>query len=246
MFIGDRPTTPYDLNFRLLGVPVRVHPLFWLVAAVLDIHDVPKYLLMWIGVVFVSVLVHEMGHALTIRSFGWRPSILLYTFGGLAMYQPTRQDPRKQIVISLAGPAAGFLLAALVALLVKASGNPVLFWFGKPRGINFAIGVENENLFNLVAQLLEVNIWWGVMNLLPVWPLDGGHVCYELLSELRVPQALPKALTVSVLVAGAVAVYAIASMHDIWLALLFGYLAFDSYSTLASFHGRGGGYGGRW
>ncbi|HEX3998728.1 MAG TPA: site-2 protease family protein [Pirellulales bacterium] len=253
MFLGDRPTTPYDLNFRLLGVPVRVHPYFWLLAALLGpLQGEPKFMLMWVVVVFVSILVHEMGHALMIRSFGWRPSILLYSFGGLAMYQARQQDPRKQIAISLAGPAAGFLLAALTVLLARAMGYPVMFSFGKPLGINFGFDYEhfrsvpNINLMMLIFQLLEVNIWWGLINLLPVWPLDGGHVCYELLSELRMPQALPKALMVSVVVAVTVAIYAGVRLQDWWLALMFGYLAYDSYSTLASFQGRGGGYGGRW
>lgn len=253
MFIGDRPTTPYDLNFRLLGVPVRVHPMFWLLAVLLGpLQGEPKFMVTWVAVVFISILVHEMGHAMAIRGFGWRPSILLYSFGGLAMYQPTHQDPRKQILISLAGPAAGFLLAALTILLARAAGYPMVLWFGKPLGINFGPDFNhfrtapNGNLVMLIFQMLEVNIWWGVINLLPVWPLDGGHVCYEFLSLARVSQALAKALMVSVTVAGAVAIYAVASLRDIWLAFMFGYLAYDSYTTLQSYLGRGGGYGGRW
>lgn len=257
MLIADQPTTPYDLNFRVLGVPVRVHPLFWLISVILGpIHDEPKYVVMWVAVVFVSILVHEMGHALAIRSYGWRPSILLYSFGGLAMYQPTHHDPRKQILISLAGPLAGFALAGLTILLLSATGNTVRFSFGGPIGLKWTFIVRNltgsnDNLLNLVDQLLQVNIFWGLLNLLPIWPLDGGHVCYEFLLELRVREALVKALWVSVTVAGAVAIYTVIRLgkdlsHDFFIPLMFGYLAYSSFSLLQSYSGRGGGYGGRW
>ena len=94
---GNIAPTPYDLNFSLLGVPIRVHPLFWLAALVLGLNLNPHQLPIWIAVVFVSIVVHEMGHALMIRSFGWQPSIVLYTFGGLAMHQPTHHSAGKQI-----------------------------------------------------------------------------------------------------------------------------------------------------
>ena len=103
------PATRYDLRFSALGVPVRVHPLFWLASIVFGIQLPPRLVVIWVGVVFVSILIHELGHAMTIRAFGWYPLILLYTFGGLAIYQPTHRDPRKELLISLAGPAAGLL-----------------------------------------------------------------------------------------------------------------------------------------
>ncbi len=253
MFMSDQPRTNADLNFRLLGIPVRVNPWFWLMAVLLGpLQAKPILMVMWVVVVFVSILVHEMGHALVIRGFGWWPSILLYSFGGLAMYQPTRQVPRKQIMISLAGPAAGFLLAFATLALARAAGYPFLFHFGAPYGITFLPDFEhmrigaNGYVVMFVYQLLEVNIWWGLINLLPVWPLDGGHVCYELLNELRVPDALAKALMVSVVLAVAVAAYAAIRLSDIWLAMMFGYLAYNSFATLQSYQGRGGGYGGRW
>ena len=215
MLIGDRPTTPYDLNFRVLGVHLRVHTVFWLLSAVLGHYSgPPKFELLWVGVVFVSILVHEMGHALAIRAYGWRPTILLYSFGGLAIYQPTHHDPRKQIAISLAGPAAGFVLAALTCLLFKALGNSIEFSKGGPTGFQWILFVKDDSvstntLAHLVDQLLQVNIWWGLVNLLPIWPLDGGHVCYESLLELRVRDALAKALMVSVTLAGAIGIFSL-------------------------------------
>lgn len=252
MFMSDQPHTAYDLNFRVLGIPVRVNPWFWLMAALLGpLRDKPIYVLIWVIVVFVSILVHEMGHALVVRAFGWWPSILLYSFGGLAMYRPTRQVPRKQILISLAGPVAGFLLAGLTVFLARAAGYYVLIHIGKPYGIMFGLDRArttgtSDSVLAVILFLLQVNIWWGLINLLPVWPLDGGHVCYELLTGLRVPDALVKALMVSVALAVLIAVYSVIRLNDIFLAMMFGYLAYNSFATLQSYQGRGGGYGGRW
>jgi stage IV sporulation protein FB len=96
----------------------------------------------------------------------------------------------------------------------------------------------------LVNFLLEVNIWWGLMNLLPVYPLDGGQFLRELLGYLRVPDALEKSLWISIFTAAGVALYAFARVHDYYLAAMFGYLAYTSFQTLQALTGRGGGYGG--
>jgi stage IV sporulation protein FB len=244
VLIGNLPPTQFDLNFRLAGIPVRVHPLFWLLALVLGLNLPPALLVIWIPVVFVSILVHEMGHAVVIRSFGWWPSILLYTFGGLAFYQQSRRDPRKQMIISLAGPAAGFALAGLIVVALNATGHPVHFTFGHSlSGIDWDLPpLGNRNLLALVAFLLEVNIFWGLFNLLPIFPLDGGQFLRDLLTWMRVPDALVKSLWVSVIVAIACAVYMI-QLKLFFNAMLLGSLAFSSYQEIQMHSGRGG-YGG--
>src|SRR5262245_23717935 len=107
-------TTPYDLRFRLLDIPVRIHPLFWLVSAIFGWrdHDLP-HVLMWIGCVFVSILVHEFGHALMSKRFNGSPSVVLYGMGGLC-YSQGERTPMERLAVILAGPAAGFLLCGLV------------------------------------------------------------------------------------------------------------------------------------
>ena len=69
-------------------------------------------MLCWVVAVFLSVLVHEMGHALAIRALGVQPWITLYGMGGLTSHRGGRLPPKTQILVSLAGPAAGFALAA--------------------------------------------------------------------------------------------------------------------------------------
>ncbi|MEZ6147021.1 MAG: hypothetical protein R3B91_16710 [Planctomycetaceae bacterium] len=81
---GPVQPTPYDLTFSLFGIPVRVIAWFWLTAVILgfsSVHIGPEYLLAWVAIVFVSILVHELGHALVAAAFGYPPRILLYHFG---------------------------------------------------------------------------------------------------------------------------------------------------------------------
>ncbi|HWC89961.1 MAG TPA: hypothetical protein VG433_09905, partial [Pirellulales bacterium] len=108
--IGEPPPAPGELHFAVLGIPVRIHPLFWLMSLLLGYSGTqgePSLLFFWVLAVLISVLVHEMGHALVIRHYGWQPRITLYGMGGLASYNAVRIDPRTHIVISLAGPLAG-------------------------------------------------------------------------------------------------------------------------------------------
>jgi Zn-dependent protease len=206
---------------------------------------------MWIAVVFVSILVHEMGHAIAIRYFGWRPRITLYAFGGLASYGKDYSSsyssysrkgntPTGQIIISLAGPIAGFLLAGLVIAGLYVSGRrmpfPILTWVVE-LGRGESIFRGNPWVFILAWQLLAVNIYWGLINLLPVYPLDGGQVSRELFMSLSRRDGYQQSLILSMLVGGGLAVYG-ASQKDWWLAILFGVLAFQSYQLLQ--HHRGG------
>lgn len=104
-------------GLRVLGVPVRVEPLFFLVAVLLGWgleRDLPA-LAAWVAVVFVSVLWHELGHALALRAFGHRPRIELHGFGGATWAEDTAPTTRaRRLVTSVADPAAGFALGGAV------------------------------------------------------------------------------------------------------------------------------------
>ena len=187
--LGMPATTAYDLNFRLLGIPVRVHPFFWAAAALLGWSNAKfSEILVWMACVFGSILVHEFGHGLTAR---WldrqRPSIVLYMMGGLCFYDREHSSPWRRLAIILMGPGAGFLLFILVSII----GTVVLGI--KPTYILGLIPVE-EALVHQTPQwmtplilggyqdLLTINLFWGILNLLPIFPLDGGQITHTLLS----------------------------------------------------------------
>lgn len=126
----EPPPSQYDLHFSLFGFPVRVHPMFWLVTLMLGYQSGDAAsVLTWIVAVFLSILVHELGHALTMRAYGLRPWIVLHGFGGLTGYEPSYDsrsrgsDTLGQILISAAGPAAGFLLVAVLVLGLVLAGH---------------------------------------------------------------------------------------------------------------------------
>lgn len=248
--------TAYDLNFSIAGVPVRIHPFFWVATLLLGARPdtPPKFVLVWMLVVLVSILVHELGHVFAFRRFRVPSHVVLYVFGGLAVpesrtgfaaYGGGIRTPQDQIVVSLAGPAAGFLLAALAVCVLWASGFGVdyeLFGYelfaipGRPLP-----SVEAEVF---VFYLLYVNIMWGLVNLLPIMPLDGGRVFESLFTILNPRDGTRQALILSMFTAGCLAALALLKFQSLYLTLMFGYLAFLSYQLLEF---RGGGYGGgRW
>jgi len=221
------------------GIPVRVHPLFWFVTLLLGSRlKEPPLVMMWVGVVFVSILIHELGHALSARAFGWDSHITLYSMGGLATHRPTRQHRMAQILITAAGPGAGFLLAALVVSLLFVTNHVVNFsglWIGRGELI------PNENLDRVVQMLLFVNIFWGLINCLPVLPLDGGQIAREILSAINPRNGLLWALQLSMLVSALVAVASVLYLQFYFLALFFGFFAYSSYNGMRQLQGNSGG-----
>jgi len=159
-------TVPGD-HFRLLGFGVRVGAPFFLLAVVLSGRwgDLPATAA-WVAVVFASVLAHELGHALVFRAFGVRSRIELHGMGGTTfpLPGPGRKLSRAQeIAVAVAGPAMGFVIYGGVKVAELMS--PSL------RGTQVA------------ADLIWVNGGWGVVNLLPILPLDGGHVLRALIGR---------------------------------------------------------------
>jgi stage IV sporulation protein FB len=242
MFMTEPQRSPYDLHFSVAGIPVRVHPWFWLVSVLLgmNLRD-PKLVLVWIGVVFVSILVHELGHAITARAQGWEPWITLYGMGGLASYRPTFYRPWTQVLISFAGPLAGFLLAGLVILLVVVSGHSSDF-FGWTFGNGPHLAERSRVAFIVVFLALQVNIFWGLINLLPVLPLDGGRIARELLSMVNPRDGNRHALFLSMFTATGLAIFGLLKLESVFMGIFFGWMAYNSYQALQ--FGGGGGFGG--
>jgi stage IV sporulation protein FB len=247
----------YDVRFRLLGVPVRIHPFFWLITAIMGFqaydNDIPAVLL-WIGCVFVSILVHEFGHALATKAFFGSPSVVLWGMGGLCYNQGEQQTPRQRLAIILAGPGAGFLLCALVVLLFwillgitpyeQAQLVSYEFSLSQTPGTGLDKFVrafllhreQGQFVFNVYWFLVQINLFWGLVNLLPVWPLDGGQATQILLTFYDRARGQRWGHVVSLLVAGAVALIAYSTTERLFLTLFFGYFALVNYQVLQSLH----------
>jgi stage IV sporulation protein FB len=238
------PPTRYDLRFSVAGIPVIVHPLFWLIALLLGSSGDLLLIPIWLFVIFISILVHELGHALAFRRFGQRSQIILHFAGGLTVPEPVywgsgyanvALSPNQQIFIALAGPGAGFLLAALVLSAVAVTGGSVLtsWLFGViPLPLNAIVPFGGRILSVMISMLLWVNIFWGLINLVPVYPLDGGQVTRNVLLQADPIDGVRKSLWVSVIAGALVALAGFLFLRSIFMALMFGLLAFQSYQAL--------------
>ncbi|MBX3730472.1 MAG: site-2 protease family protein [Candidatus Sumerlaeia bacterium] len=107
---------------------------------------------------FASVLAHEYGHALTARLFGIRTNkIVLHLFGGVAYLESEARRPRDEFFIAVAGPAVSIVL-------------------GSALGVVWYLTREAPVAGMLFGYLAAMNIFLGVFNCVPGFPLDGGRV----------------------------------------------------------------------
>ncbi len=262
--LAEPQPTPWDLHFRVLGISVRISPWFWAACVLLgwNIVNDPQLninlgvaILIWSGAVLVSILIHELGHSLTFRYFGVPSHIVLYQFGGLAIPERAQRsygqdrsdDPKRQILISVAGPAAQMLLAIVAAGAFLAFGyevrNPLPF-------IHQLDFLENGEplptgwLNILERSLVGCSVWWALLNLIPVYPLDGGRISREVFTLNNPREGIRHSLMLSIGAAGGMALWGWTQLHDTYLAIMFLMLAYSSYATLQAYMGRGGGFGG--
>ncbi len=277
MLLSEPPESAYDLRFNLFGFPIRVTWSFWLAGLIFGYNGalfvdtlffeassgVLPWLVMWCAIMFLSILVHELGHAVAFRMCGMQASVVLYHFGGLAvpssrfvaggfgagggMRRNSQLSSNEQIFISAAGPAAQLLLALIVIVGIRglgydlAGGPPDDFRFGGtvesfvPSFLEWVPGIHGGELirdagmFATVEFLLFVNIWWAVLNLLPVWPLDGGQITREIVYKFG--GGLANAAAISLVTAIVIAVW-FYSRGQIFAALLFASLAVTNYQMM--------------
>lgn len=144
-------TITVDLSFLILVA------LF--VASFYDPTTGIEYALLWAPILFISVLVHELAHAAMIGAFGYGPSeIVLGGMGGATMNKRSAK-PWHNVIISLAGPVSSFALLLAIMMIMR----QVPFARRDPMMIAF------------LPLLASANLWWGIFNLFPIAPLDGGH-----------------------------------------------------------------------
>jgi stage IV sporulation protein FB len=250
VLLGEPSPTPYDLNFSLFGIPVRVHPFFWLAGLLLGPRSGgPPVILLWMLAFFIGILCHELGHALVMRSRGDWPWITLYGLGGLASsnrqpgYAEGNSDAWRQIFISAAGPLAGFLVAVLAVIFVRLAGYPIVCVVGVP----FGLMVYTHELFELarhpylidfVNNIFFVTIAYGILNLLPIYPLDGGQIAREVLVMVLGREGVRQSLILSLFVAVSLALASVLFWHETFLALFFAYFAYSSFAILQAYSGR--------
>lgn len=264
MLLQEPAHSPYDVRFQLFGFQVRITWTFWLaglvfgfsLARVLDENvfgtvspGLPLLLLLWTLCLLVSILIHELGHAFAFRRYGIESTIVLYHFGGLAI--PTgaytgrssgELTPQQDIFVSLAGPLAQMLSALVVIGAVKAAGYRLDVFalmpgpFYKIPGVLAGEQIDSPGMYALVTFYIFPSVLWALMNLVPVWPLDGGHVMRSIV-QLRGGNMV-QALWISVIAAALMAAYGFTNDQK-YMGFLFLILGVTNFQVIQQMSSRG-------
>jgi stage IV sporulation protein FB len=200
-------------------IPIKIFPFFWLLAAIIGWVNSGTLTgtAIWVVVIVISVLVHEYGHALTALAFGQQAHIDLVGMGGVTHREGPHLSLWKEFIIVLNGPAAGFLLFLIANYMRLRLGDhpPDTLW-------TYTI---------LIATW--ANLFWTIVNLLPIHPLDGGKLLSIILESIFGMSGVKFSLIIS-------------SVLSILIALVFFYfggllagslfflLAFESYRAWRS------------
>lgn len=230
-------------QFRFAGIPVQVHLshllisglLAWSFAsgernpaewpgAVLANLDHPArgqtmalVMAIWVVIISLSVFVHELGHALGARAWGYSPAIQLMGLGGRTLPNAPAEVPwHQEVLFTLAGPSAGLLLGVLC-------GGALL-------GLE-ALGALPPALGYALKGAFMANLFWALVNLLPVAPLDGGHIARAVLMRLFGRKGFLYAQLVTLTFAGAGLGLSLLGRAPI-LAVLFGLWGFRAVSVI--------------
>jgi Zn-dependent protease len=165
--------------FRIRGIQLSLHFSFFLLVALAAETGwlEGEWTGMWFSVAtllafFTCVVLHELGHSFTAMRFGIGVRrILLLPIGGMAEFEEIPRRPLHELLITIAGPAVNFAIAALLALA-----------FGLPDVDQVADGMVTVDLAGFAHLLLVWNLLMGCFNLLPVFPMDGGRILRALLA----------------------------------------------------------------
>jgi len=160
------------------GTEIRIHLTFLLLLAWIGIaHYVEGGAqaalegVVFISLLFLSVLLHEFGHVFAARRYGVQtPDVTLLPIGGVARLERIPEEPGQELVVALAGPAVNIVIAGVLFLLLA---GPM------PAG---STEVQNPGV-GMVARLATANLFLAVFNLLPAFPMDGGRVLRALLAR---------------------------------------------------------------
>lgn len=177
------------VRFSLFGIPIEIQPFFWITLVILggvsgadstaEILDIGLFVIAG----FISILVHELGHALTARSFGAHSRITLEAFGGYAAYSGVSLSRLQSFLVTAAGPGIQIALGLAVFFLM---------WF---------IPNLSEQGRSFLTILVLISFFWAILNLLPVVPLDGGQMLNAVLGPARIKITLWTSIIVAIVAA---------------------------------------------
>lgn len=214
------------IRFTLFGVQVSIHPTLWLTLAILGraymVSNMVELMsaLLFIIAAFVVLLMHEMGHALVGRRLGGgAPSVYLAWLGGDCTNETARLTRLQGVVMTASGPLASLAVGLVTYLILCLYVGD--FGLGSVLSVGFAFGVMPAEVLMAYPPLamffffylIEVSFWWTILNMLPIFPLDGGQIMQGLMKSRVQMHAI--SLTVAIVLSLAFAVL------GLWLLSIF-------------------------
>ena len=202
--IRQIPEEGHRRGLQIFGFPLSIDPFFFVTAWLIGGRQAPMWMVVWVVVVLIGVLAHELGHAFAGRRLGMAPWIRLMAFGGMTGWRrPLPLTPGQQIFISAAGPAVGIAIGGSVLLAMFAglfsSASPVVM--------------------RVVTDVMWVNLGWGVLNLLPILPLDGGHIASSVAGIVAGDRGRMAARVFSIILTVTIGLWALLA-GEWWIAVL--------------------------
>ena len=253
----------FDWKFNLFGIPVRVMATFWLVCVFFSPfssgNDGPWLLglLGWSAAMLLTFLAHELGHALSMRKlYGGVPQIDLgightqsgaFVFGGLTTARTRDVSFGKHALTSAAGPLAELASVLVFVIILSLFGTrfeistslfgiPVL----TPLTESFTSIIKSPAALYFVYYFAHGFIWlgivWGLFNLAPIFPCDGGQILLAVLGKSLGPSGVRLTFGISFILAVAVAAYFLLN-GSVFMPLFFGYTAYQNYNLMRGMRG---------
>lgn len=209
------------LTFFRNSIPISIHPFFLLLAVMIGWLNAGTILgtALWAIVIFFSVLIHEFGHATVGAAFNQKPAITLFGMGGVTeRTRPTKLKTWQEFLIVFCGPLFGFALAILAKVLLE---------FVPP---------QQQILTYTLTVTYLVNLFWTVLNLFPILPMDGGKLGMIVLEHFFGTRGIKASLIISCLLgAGLGALFLF--FNQLIIGALFILFAFESWRGLQGLMG---------
>jgi stage IV sporulation protein FB len=234
--------------FELFGHPIFVSPWFLVLIALFSFTGLRagagmqalEQLVIWAPVLFGGILFHELGHAAALKKYGYGNSqIVLHGFGGVTINKRrSNSPPGRSIVISAAGPIFSLLLAVISALALMVYADTS----------SLAEAVEAGGLFaSFLKMMALINLVWAIFNMLPINPMDGGHiVLHGLRGHFKDNRKAMRYSAISSLVFLGLLVLVVLGLGFtgislIWILVLGAMFGMQNWRILQATNGRGGG-----
>lgn len=221
------------IHFTLFGIPVYIRPTFWVVLAIfggiLSVNSAESiiYPALFVIAGFIAILSHELGHALVGRKLGGgQQTIILELFGGLTSSHGMQLTRNGRVLMILAGPMMTLLLGIISLWITWNMVGPVLMankmdiW---DLALSPYLATAVSPKFYILSCLIMIGEWWTILNLLPIYPLDGGQLVAQF---VRSPK---KVFMTGFITSLIIALVSFQLFHGFFIPIFMAFFAFSNY-----------------